>query len=139
MPIYRLLQNQAFGPEVINAMTTAFEDILRLLRLTDRTDPLATLIARRIIEVAQAGERNPDRIQHRVLQSDALDCRRQADRCQQMARSAAAAELRTLLLDMAQTWMTMARQAERLDALRDDLAPRPVKRPPTPVTPGAVN
>jgi hypothetical protein len=138
VPIYRLLQNQAFGPEVINAMTTAFEDILRVLRLTDRTDPLATLIAKRIIEVAQTGEHNPDRIRQRVLQSDALDCRRQADRCLQTAQSAGSdAELTRLLLDMTQTWMTMARQLEHMDALQDGLSPRPVKRPPTLVVTGA--
>src|SRR5580692_4694268 len=62
VPIYRLLQEQAFGPEILDAVTTAFEDILRVLRLTDRNDPLATLIAKRIIEVAQMGERNPNRI-----------------------------------------------------------------------------
>jgi hypothetical protein len=134
VPIYRLLQEQAFGPEVLDAMATAFEDILRVLRLTDRNDPLATLIAKRIIEVAQMGERNPNRIRQRVLQSDALECKRQADRCLQMAQSAEDAALKTLLLDTAQTWLTLARQAERLDALRENPTPHPVKGPPRLVT-----
>jgi hypothetical protein len=130
VPIYRLLQAQAFGPEVINTMTAAFEDILRVLGLTYHDDPLTTLIAKRIIEVAQTGERNPNRIRQRVLQSDALECRRQADRCMQMAQSAVDAELKTLLPDMAETWMTLARQTERLNTLRDNPTPRPVKGTP---------
>jgi hypothetical protein len=95
---------------------------------------MATLIAKRIIEVAQMGVRSPNRIRQRVLQSDGLECRRQADRCLQMAQSAELAQLKTLLMDMAQTWLTLARQTERLDALRENPAPRPVKVRPRLVT-----
>jgi hypothetical protein len=38
VPILRLLQGRVFEPEVVNAMVTAFEDVLRELRLTDRED-----------------------------------------------------------------------------------------------------
>ena len=56
--------------------------------------------------------------------TDALDCRRQADSCLHMARFAKNEQvMKTLLRDMARTWMTLARQIERMDALRDDLAP----------------
>jgi hypothetical protein len=40
MAIYRMLQGAAFGPEGIEAMTTAYEDALQELKLTDRCDPL---------------------------------------------------------------------------------------------------
>jgi hypothetical protein len=39
MAIYRMLQGAAFSPEGIKAMTTAYEDALQELKLTDRSDP----------------------------------------------------------------------------------------------------
>ena len=69
MPIYRLLQNQAFGPDQITLMATAFEDARTRLQLVDRTDPAAESLAKRIIELAQQGERDPIRLRERALQS----------------------------------------------------------------------
>jgi hypothetical protein len=69
MPIYPLLYGQAFGPELIDAMALALEDTLRVLRLTDRDDPLVNLVAKRIIRIAQTGEHDPGRMRERVLQS----------------------------------------------------------------------
>jgi hypothetical protein len=55
--------------------------------------------------------------------TDALDCRRQADGCLYMAQFAIDGQvIRTRLLDIARTWTTLARQLERIDTLRDDLA-----------------
>jgi hypothetical protein len=65
--IYRLLQQSAFGPEAIDVMVTAYEDCLRILDLTDRSDPLTEIIAKKIIEIAQTGERDPERIQKLAL------------------------------------------------------------------------
>jgi hypothetical protein len=59
MPIYRLLQNMPMGPEEIGRLTTAYEQALRTIGIVDRGDPLAALIARKIIEVAQTGIREP--------------------------------------------------------------------------------
>ena len=54
----------------------------------------------------------------------ALDCRRQADRCLFMAQFAQNEQvLKILLPDLARTWMTLACQIERMDVLRDELAP----------------
>jgi hypothetical protein len=54
----------------------------------------------------------------------ALDCRRRADRCLYLARFAQDEQvLKIRLRDLARTWTTLARQIERLDALRDELAP----------------
>ncbi len=69
MPIDRLLQNQAFGPDQITLLTTAFEDALSKLQLKDRTDPAAQSLAKKIIELAQQGERDPIRLRDRALQS----------------------------------------------------------------------
>jgi predicted nucleotidyltransferase len=70
MAIYRLLQQSAFGPEDIDVMVRAYDECLRLLNLADRSDPLTEIIARKIIEIAQTGVRNPKRI--RQLTFDGL-------------------------------------------------------------------
>jgi hypothetical protein len=69
VPIHRLLENQGFEPEQIRAMATAFDETLRALKLVDRTDPLTDIVATKVIEVAQTGERDPQRIRDRVLQA----------------------------------------------------------------------
>jgi hypothetical protein len=63
------MQSQVFEPELISTMAAVFEDILRDLKLTDRSDPLTTIIAHKVIEATQTGETNPQRIRERVLQS----------------------------------------------------------------------
>jgi hypothetical protein len=60
--IYRLLQEAAFGPEDVENLAAAYEDALRILGLKSRTDPLTELVAKRIIEVAQTGVRDPAKI-----------------------------------------------------------------------------
>jgi hypothetical protein len=67
MPITRLLQNASFGPDEIAAMVAAFEGALRELDLTDRTDPATEMVARKIIELHRQGERDPVRLQERVV------------------------------------------------------------------------
>ena len=69
MPIYRLLQNSGFQPEHIEAMGTAFEEVLLKLELLDRSDPKAELIARKIIELGQQGERDPVRLRDLAVQA----------------------------------------------------------------------
>jgi hypothetical protein len=69
MPISPLLRSQAFDPEQIKTLGAVFEDLLRELKLTDRTDPLTTIIAHKVITVAQMGELDPQRIREWVLQS----------------------------------------------------------------------
>jgi hypothetical protein len=66
MPIYRLLQQSAFSPEDVGRMATAFEQALRTLKLTS-TDPLAETVAKKIVEIAQTGERNPSRLSAHAL------------------------------------------------------------------------
>jgi hypothetical protein len=57
MPIYRLLQNSPLGPEEIKVLTDAYERTLQKLSLVDRSDPVAEIIAKKIIELGQRGVR----------------------------------------------------------------------------------
>ena len=70
MPIHRLLrENHAFGPDEITVLTSAFDDALRRLRLADRADPAAEVVAKKIIELAQRGERDPVRLSEGAIQA----------------------------------------------------------------------
>jgi hypothetical protein len=62
MPIKRLLERQVFPPELVVILGEVFEDVLRTLGLNNREDPLTELIAKKVIELAQSGERNPIRL-----------------------------------------------------------------------------
>ena len=55
------------GPDDIACASSAYEAALKLLNLTDRTDPLTEVVAKKVIEVAQAGEDDAMRICARVL------------------------------------------------------------------------
>jgi hypothetical protein len=67
MPIHPLLTGGSFSPEDIASLTTAFEDTLTALGLVDRNDPTVLIVAKRIIELAQHGERDPTRLRNCVL------------------------------------------------------------------------
>jgi hypothetical protein len=67
MPIVRLLQNHAFGPEDIKVISAAYEQTLSSLGLIDRSDPLTEIVAEKIIECAQMGERDPVRLRDCAL------------------------------------------------------------------------
>ena len=51
--------NHWFGPEDVAALTTAFEAAVGKLGLVDRSDPTTVTLAKLIIELAKAGEREP--------------------------------------------------------------------------------
>jgi hypothetical protein len=68
MAIYRLFKNRAFGPDDIKVLTAAYEDALRTLR-TNRSDPTTEIVAKKIIELAQRGERDPVRLRERAIRS----------------------------------------------------------------------
>src|ERR1700726_3535403 len=68
MPINRMLDSAAFDPAAVTALTNAYEEACAALRLIDRTDPLAEVVAKKIIEHAQRGERDhPNRLREAVL------------------------------------------------------------------------
>lgn len=55
MSLYRLLQNLAAEPEEIRRMTAAYAQTLRAIGITDRCDPVAEMIAKKIIEITLQG------------------------------------------------------------------------------------
>jgi len=60
MTVHRLLQNPAFDQEDIERLAAAYDKALRALHISDRDDPINDVIARRIIEGARAGTRDPN-------------------------------------------------------------------------------
>ena len=52
----------SFEPEVVEAMRTAHRMACEALQLKDQVDAIADLIARKILELAEAGETDPDRL-----------------------------------------------------------------------------
>ena len=62
MAINELVKQHAFTPDEIKLLVTAFEEALKESGLVDRDDPATQLVTKRIIEVAQQGERDPIRL-----------------------------------------------------------------------------
>jgi hypothetical protein len=63
MPIRRFLDGQPFDAETIRLMGLAFEMALASFRpIPDYADPIREVIARKIIELAKEGERDPERL-----------------------------------------------------------------------------
>jgi hypothetical protein len=69
MPIRPHLDGHKFDPETIRVMGIAFEMALVGLRLADRGDLANEIIAHKIIELAKAGERDPERLCDGVLKA----------------------------------------------------------------------
>jgi hypothetical protein len=70
MPIYTLLRNQGvFTPEEMTVLGNVFEDVLQTLGLVDRNNPLAEMIAKKVVEFATAGIREPDRLKAVTIQA----------------------------------------------------------------------
>jgi hypothetical protein len=63
-----MLQGSAFAPEDVDRLTAAYEAALKALRLSNRADPVTEIVAKRIIEIAQTGVRDPAMICAAVLQ-----------------------------------------------------------------------
>jgi hypothetical protein len=68
MAIYRLLQHSAFMPEDIAPIVAAYEDCLRILKLTNRSDPFTEIVAKAIFQIAQTGVRDPVQLRKLALE-----------------------------------------------------------------------
>jgi hypothetical protein len=64
--ILRYLQNDAFQPNDVKAMSMALDDVCKELKLDGNANARET-VAVRIIELARCGERSPTRLRDRVL------------------------------------------------------------------------
>src|SRR5262249_37763679 len=62
MALRTYLDDQSFDPETVRLMGVAFEIALATLRPSNHADPLREGVARNIIELAKAGERDPERL-----------------------------------------------------------------------------
>jgi hypothetical protein len=62
-----LRKQSVFDPEMIEAMSKAFDDACRALKLTDDDAREREAVAVRIIELARRGERDPVRLRERAL------------------------------------------------------------------------
>ena len=67
MPITIFLDGYKPDPETKRVIGVAFEMTRAALRLADRDDLAVAIIAKKIIELAKAGERNPDLLCERAL------------------------------------------------------------------------
>jgi hypothetical protein len=67
--IYRLLRREVFEPEDVRLLATLYEELTKTLGLTDQTAPVRQLIARKLIELAQAGERDAETLKELTLES----------------------------------------------------------------------
>ena len=64
--IIPFLQDDAFDPDALRAMSTALEEVCRKLQVNgDRR--VREAMAIRIIELARRGERDPERLSDRLL------------------------------------------------------------------------
>ena len=59
--------DSAFGPGAVDCLVKAYEAALAKLGLANCDDAATRLLAEKIIEVAQTGERNPMRISERAI------------------------------------------------------------------------
>ena len=70
MPIREMLKRQEFlEPKETAILCEVFEDVLKTLRIVDREDVLTTLIARKLVELARAGERDSRRLKQKTLRA----------------------------------------------------------------------
>ena len=66
MPI-RLLPNSAFEPAEVETLVQAFESACRGLKFGQKDQALRDAVARKVMEYAKLGERDPERICNLVL------------------------------------------------------------------------
>ncbi|MGY4174889.1 hypothetical protein ACVIHH_000180 [Bradyrhizobium sp. USDA 4518] len=62
MPIDRLLQGSKLRPEEIECLSLAYARALHSLCLVDRDDPIAEIVAKKVIEIGASGVSDPAEI-----------------------------------------------------------------------------
>lgn len=55
MTIRRLLKNSSLLPEEVGRFVTAYQQTVRALHLADRHDPVAEIVAKKVIEIGEGG------------------------------------------------------------------------------------
>jgi hypothetical protein len=59
----------AFPPEVIDAMSSAFDEVCERLAIPETADAPREMVAFRIVELARKGERDPERLRDEALRT----------------------------------------------------------------------
>lgn len=55
------------GPEEIKRLVTAYEQTLKAIHLVNRNDPVTEIVAKKIIEIAQTGVKDPAQISQQAI------------------------------------------------------------------------
>jgi hypothetical protein len=58
-----------FPPDVIDAMSLAFDEVCERLSIAETADAAREMVASRIVELARQGERDPERLRDEALKS----------------------------------------------------------------------
>lgn len=69
MTVFRLYKNKPFEPEAITMMSRAYADVCRELGLSESDQPEVYAVAKKVIEFAQRGDRDPVRLRDHVLKA----------------------------------------------------------------------
>jgi hypothetical protein len=69
MPIRRFVPTGVFAPELVAMMGNVSRMPSRRLAWLTADDPVTTLVAHRIIELVQSGERDPERLKQLTLEA----------------------------------------------------------------------
>ena len=72
MTIVPFLKDKVFGPQDIQAMSAALEDVCKILNLADEAKSDRELLAKKIIALARQGERNAALLRDRMLRELSL-------------------------------------------------------------------
>ena len=67
MPIYRFLKDSGLGAEETKIIAAAYESACERLKLNDKPEQMRQLVAKRVLAIAQTGERDPQWISDRVV------------------------------------------------------------------------
>jgi hypothetical protein len=67
MTIVPFLEGKVFGPQDIQAVSTALDDVCKILNLADEAKSEREFLAKKIIAIAHQGERNSALLRDRML------------------------------------------------------------------------
>jgi hypothetical protein len=69
VPIHELLRKGVFTPDDVVMLGNVFEDVLQTFGLVDRKDPLTEMVAKKLVELATSGIRDPARLKALTVQA----------------------------------------------------------------------
>jgi hypothetical protein len=69
MPIGQLLDLDVFETEHVAMLARVFDDVRQELGLPDQSDRVTGMIAGKLLELARAGERDPERLKRLTIAS----------------------------------------------------------------------